>query len=372
MQRPILFFLLMLSSSLIAQTYHTHAYGRKIVFPDVPDYQTLTCDFHMHTVFSDGMVWPSIRVDEALRDSLDVIATTEHLEYQPKSADIPHPDRNRAFEIATRSARAYDLLVVNGSEITRSLPPGHVNAIFVEDANELLIEDSLEVFREANRQGAFTFWNHPNWLGQRDDAIAELTDFHKLLIDEELLHGIEVVNDRTYSDEALQIALDNDLTIIGTSDIHGLVDWQYNVPQGGHRPITLVFATEKTPEAIKEALFARRTVAYFNNLLIGREEHLKPLIEACLTAETQGYEGVRSVINVGIKNTSDTPFILANNSDFTFHANSDVIILEPHATTTLQVKTREQLDAFELPFTVLNGISAPNEHPEITFLVRTR
>jgi len=33
------------------------------------------------------------------------------------------------------------------------------------------------------------------------------------------------------------------LTIIGTSDIHGLIDWQYNVPQGGHRPITLVFAT---------------------------------------------------------------------------------------------------------------------------------
>lgn len=370
MQRTFLFLFLLASSQLFAQTQHTHAAGRAIKFPDIPGFQTLTCDFHMHTVFSDGNVWPNIRVEEALKDSLDVIAITEHLEYQPHLADIPHPDRNRAFELATQSAKAYDLLVIPGSEITRRLPPGHVNAIFVQDANKMLIQDSLEVFREAERQGAFTFWNHPNWLGQRRDAIAKLTDFHRFLIKENLLHGIEVVNDLTYSDEALQIALDNNLTIIGTSDVHGLVDWQYDVPNGGHRPITLVFATEKTPEAIKEALLNRRTVAYFNNLLIGREEHLLPLIESCLTIEKATYEGVRSVLNIDIKNTGDAPFILVNNSDFTFHANSDVIMIEPHTTTTLQLKTLQQLESLELPFTVLNGITAPKTHPEIVFKIK--
>jgi len=44
------------------------------------------------------------------------------------------------------------------------------------------------------------------------------------LIRDGLLQGIEVVNDTTYSDEALQIALDYNLTILGTSDIHGIVD----------------------------------------------------------------------------------------------------------------------------------------------------
>jgi hypothetical protein len=29
-------------------------------------------------------------------------------------------------------------------------------------------------------------------------------------------------------------------------DANPLVDWQYDVPHGGHRPITLVFATERT------------------------------------------------------------------------------------------------------------------------------
>ncbi|MEM9885126.1 MAG: hypothetical protein AAF849_04475 [Bacteroidota bacterium] len=47
---------------------------------------------------------------------------------------------------------------------------------------------------------------------------------HEKLIQEKLLHGIEVANDVTYSQEALQIALDHDLTIMGTSDIHDLVD----------------------------------------------------------------------------------------------------------------------------------------------------
>ena len=33
--------------------------------PDIPGYVTLKCDFHMHTVFSDGNVWPPIRTEEA-------------------------------------------------------------------------------------------------------------------------------------------------------------------------------------------------------------------------------------------------------------------------------------------------------------------
>ena len=85
---------------------------------------------------------------------------------------------------------------------------------------------------------------------------------------------------------------------MGTSDIHGLVDWQYNVPQGGHRPLTLVFAREKTEAGIKEALFARRTVAWFNNLLIGREEHLLPLIEASLEVKKATYQGKSSVVTL--------------------------------------------------------------------------
>ena len=140
MKKTILlcFTLLGIILSLSAQELeHTHRFNRKIEFPDVPGYKTLKCDFHMHTVFSDGSVWPDIRTQEAVKDGLDAISLTEHLEYQPHKDDIPHPDRNRAYEVARGSVDQEELLIIPGSEITRSMPPGHCNAIFIEDANKL-------------------------------------------------------------------------------------------------------------------------------------------------------------------------------------------------------------------------------------------
>ena len=342
---------------------------RLIEFPDVPGYLTLKCDLHMHTVFSDGNVWPNIRVQEALRDGLDAIALTDHLEYQPHQDDIPHPDKNRSYEIAAESAGDEPLIILNGSEVTRDMPPGHSNAIFLDDANWLLQDDPVAVFREANRQGAFTFWNHPHWTRQRANGVAALTDLHRQLIGEGLLQGIEVVNNLTYSDEALQIALDHNLTIIGTSDIHGLIDWQYNVPQGGHRPVTLVFATERSAGGIKEALHAKRTVVWFDNLLVGREEHVLPLIEASLTVQQAAYLDDTSVLSVLIENTSDAEYILDNKTVYTFHNTSDVVTLKPHRTTRLDIKTLDRKAALSLPFDVLNAVTAPNTHPEVVLEV---
>ncbi len=348
-----------------------HTHGRSIEFPDVPGFKTLICDFHQHTVFSDGSVWPDIRIQEALRDSIDAVSMTEHIEYQPYGADIPHPDRNRSYEIAEQRARPYDLMVVHGAEITRRMPPGHNNAIFIEDANKLMGLDSVEVFREANRQGGFVFWNHANWTGQNDDGIARMTATHEYLINEGLLHGIEVINDRTYSDEALQIALDYNLTIMATSDIHGLVDWQYNVPEGGHRPVTLVFAEERSPEATKEALLERRTVGWFNDMLVGRPEHLQPLMTACLEVVKAEYQGIKSVLEVVIKNHSDAPFLLMNQSEYTFHDYGDVLTIQPNVETTFLVKTLEQKENVELIFTVLNALTAPGEHPDLKLNIST-
>jgi len=342
------------------------AEARKISFPDVPGFQTLVCDLHQHTVFSDGNVWPTIRVEEAQKDGLDALAVTEHLEYQPHREDIPHPDRNRAYEIEKSAAANSDLMVILGSEITRSMPPGHCNAIFLQDANKLLEEDALTVFREANRQGAFVFWNHPNWTAQAPDGIAKLSDLHRQLIEEDLLHGIEVVNELTYSEEALQICLDNDLIILGTSDIHGLIDWDYDVPFGGHRPVTLVFAEERSQEALKAALVAGRTVVWFGNTLIGKEENMLPLINATLRIEEAAYQPNSAVLSVIVRNDSDVEFLLENTGDYTFHLDADIVSIPPNGSREILVKTRETLSGpFSATFRVLNAITAPRIHPEI-------
>ena len=56
---------------------------QEITLPMIDGYQLLKCDFHMHTIFSDGIVWPTLRVQEAWEEGLDAIAITDHIEGQP-------------------------------------------------------------------------------------------------------------------------------------------------------------------------------------------------------------------------------------------------------------------------------------------------
>ena len=349
--------------------------NREITFPDLDNYLTLVCDFHTHSVFSDGSVWPDIRVEEAERDKIDVLAVTEHLEYQPHISDIPHPDRNRSYQLATKYSNS-DLLIVSGAEITRRMPLGHANAIFLEDANKLhsadeiagiVPKDDMRPFEAANKQKAFVFWNHPTWRQEQYGDVV-ITEMHKTLFSKGYLHGVEVVNEFEYSEESLQIALDYDLTIIGNSDIHGLVDWDYEISEGGHRPVTLVFAKEKSEKAIKKALFKKQTVVWNRNTLIGREEWLLPLINASLEVVSVEYK--RDAAHVRIKNKSDVRFILKNNSSFNFFINSDLVEIPAQDTIKLSVLTKGVLESFSLEFEVQNAIFAPRKHPVIKLEVK--
>ena len=369
------------------------AQERAIEFPDVDGYRTFSVDLHTHSVFSDGMVWPIIRMQESERDGLTLMAVTEHLEYQPRREDIPHPDRNRSYIVAAEYAEEAesDVIVVNGAEITRSMPPGHVNAVFISDANELLVEtgdadyatrlqpstselqaaserEARQAIEAANEQNGFVFWNHPNWPRQRPDGVARLTDMHRDLIAEGLLHGIEVANGDFYSAESLQIALDNDLAILGVSDVHYLIDWDYRPNDGGHRTVTLVFAEERTAESIKEALHANRTVAWLGNWLIGREDALMPLLEASLrltkVERSQGDE----LIDIRLSNMSDASFDLRVTSGHRFNGPPSTMRVEPHSDLDLAI-SGESRTSFEMAFEVLNAITAPETHPTLRLAV---
>ncbi|NNG11457.1 MAG: PHP domain-containing protein, partial [Arenibacter sp.] len=50
----LLFFL-----SLNAQT-HSHSGAQPFTYPNIDGFVTLKTDLHMHSVFSDGKVWPTI------------------------------------------------------------------------------------------------------------------------------------------------------------------------------------------------------------------------------------------------------------------------------------------------------------------------
>lgn len=362
---------------------------RAIVFPDTAQHKTLVLDLHTHSVFSDGHVWPNVRVAEAEKDGLDGLAITEHLEWQPHRQDILHPDRNRAFEIALDAAADLDLLIIRGSEITRLMPVGHINAVFITDANELLIPDHAEFSKDdpwafrssaikwpaqnaldaAAKQGAFLFWNHPYSLNQFSTGKAELTDFHIANIKANKLHGIEVANGKTYSAEAFQIALDYDLALIGVSDVHNLIDWDYEPAgdRGGHRPVTLVFVSDHSVEGIQSALFARRTVVWFENQLLGREEVIQPLLRASLSISQMKYRQDTQVAEITFTNVSDVHFNLRYEGDYTFMENADRIKVPAHSSLTIHVKPGEVLDQIKLLFSVENALTAPKTHARMVF-----
>jgi len=402
---PFLLFLLisgLLITNSSGQPVGEQSQARSIEFPNPEGYVTLVADLHTHTVFSDGDVWPTIRIEEARKDGIDVISFTEHLEYQPHIEDIPHPDRNRSFELGQLAVSNSDLMVIRGAEITRQInddlkAPGHINAVFIQDANKLYRydasrkEEALAQFRpqatihspaeeynaiarlwpaeqamqEANAQSAFVFWNHPAWFAQRPDGIATLENIHKQFIADGLLHGIEVVNMHWFSESGLQIALDNNLTILGTSDVHQLIDWDYEPHHGGHRPVTLILAETNTEASVKEALFARRTVVWFNDLLIGEERNVVPLLKASLTIASASYTPDTTILEVTFRNVSDATFQLKNLSSYTFAEDDDYLVIPQHSETMIPINVIERLSSVELEFEVLNAIVAPKTHPNL-------
>jgi len=328
----------------------------KVNIPNLNGFVTLKCDFHIHTVFSDGNVWPTVRVNEAYLEGLDAISITDHIEYRPKSDDIK-ASHNRSYEIALPTAKAQGIILIRGSEITRSMPPGHHNAIFLTDCDELDQKEWMDAFRAAQKQNAFIFWNHPGWDSQQPDTTLWWAE-HTKMLEQGVMMGIEVVNGDEYYPEAHQWCLEKKLTMIGNSDVHNPIQMQYNFANGAHRTMTLVFAKEATAEGIYEALKERRTAIYSKERLIGEERYLKELLENALD------------IKVEKASTTSARITITNNSDLIFHLkktkHDERLIyfrnytIVPHGKHVFTVRLQDGAQGGDVNFSVENFLTQPN------------
>jgi len=357
---------------LILSVLLSHGQTRKIIYiPDIPGYTTLKCDFHLHTVFSDGTVWPSVRVEEAWLDGLDAISITDHIEYRPHSKDIT-ADHNRSFEIAEPLANSLNILLIRGAEISRSMPPGHLNALFIKNANLLDRENVTDALKEARDQGAFILWNHPGWKIQQPDTTL-WWDEHTRLLKSDLMHGIEVFNDKEYYPEAIDWAFEKRLTILCNSDVHSPIGMSYD-PENGHRPMTLVFAKSRTQGGIREALFSRRTVAYFNNTLAGTAGLLESLFFA--SVEIRNHPG-------RLSNGETKSLEITNNSDIDFEIElvqpgigfdvNEKTILKAHRVTPIELRGNsaqvENMQELKIYYQVNNMMVSSTENLVVTLAV---
>lgn len=289
------------------------AIRRIVSIPNIDGYLTLKCDFHMHTVFADAQVSPVGRVREAWQDGLDVIAMTEHIAVH-KNKGIKLKDYNLPIKLAVKEGKKWGLMVVPAVEITRTKPFGHMNALFIKDPNVFeetrykvdengkLLRDKdgnripnpteMDDFRKAEEQGAFMIWNHPGW----PDKKCTLYPLHKQLIKEGRIHAVELFNGSEWYPKVLDWFDDYKLPMMANTDIHDTSEFVYG---DGIRPMTLVFAKEYTLESLREALFAGRMLAVFDNKIAGDSKYIEQLIDASLQIKViNADKGVLEVTNI--------------------------------------------------------------------------
>ena len=356
--------MLLVSASAFAYT------ANKIVFPDIKDYKTLKGDFHIHTIFSDGDVWPETRVSEAVWEGLDILAITDHLDTRSrkwiKGGIISEEcDRNTPYKLARKAAARNGLLLINGGELSRRRPSGHTNVLFVKDNNKIVSEaekfddDNAKATKagltEARKQGAFIMWNHPHWEKYAPNKTV-IGPVQKKLLKNGFFDAIEVYNAGCgYSREAHDWCLKYNLAIMGCSDYHGPVFCNIDHKGGEHRVVTLVFTEEKSVASVREAMDAKRTAIFVDDMIYGREQELKPLFDACI--QVKDVQWSEKGVSCTLENVSSVPVRITKAPGTEKYRYSRHFVIPPFSTLRFSVQP------------LLEGNVSPNLDPSVKEIV---
>ena len=322
---------------------------RKVIsIPDIDGYKTFKCDFHTHTVYADAHVSPEGRVQEDWYDGLDVMAMTEHVGVHKTGIDMP--DRNVPIVKAKAEGAKFGMIVIPGVEITRAKPFGHMNFLFVKDANvfsedryltdkdgEYLTDDlgrkinNDETLQDdiaaALEQDCFIQWNHPGW----PDRKCDMYDIHKEMLAKGLINAVEICNHQEWYPKVLDWFDEFHIPMTANTDQHrpAVVDYGHVI-----RPMTLVFARERTLESVREAMFAGRMVAFWDNTLAGDATWLEQLVHHSL--QVRVIDAAKGRIEV--TNISDIRF------ETMYGTHMNPVILYPRSAIIMTVKKGQKIE----------------------------
>ena len=361
------------NSQMLRPCGYQDDYRKEIVLPQVNGYNVYTADLHTHTIFSDGQVMPELRVREAWKDGLDVIAITDHIEYRRHESTLVEylnkyvgkkhkeavnhkisdgeitkdgimVDLNTSVRMAEKSARNYGLTIIPGTEITRNVSvAGHYNALFTTDNNLIFDSDAYQSIKNAKSQGALVMHNHPGW---RKTSL-DYSELDQKVYGEGLIDGVEVMNGNEFYPSIIDRAIENGIFIAANSDIHATTSEEYRAV-GYDRPMTLILAKDKSLASLREALEQNRTLAYGYGALSGAEQLLMDFFLASVKVESIAPQTVL------LTNLSSVSYTLRR-------GKGNQIILPPMASIRLSVGK----DATSIKLQVLNMWSGADRHPEV-------
>lgn len=357
----------------------------EIVLPKVNGYNCYKADFHNHTIFSDGDLTPRQRIREAWMDGLDIVALTDHLEYRrqeqgmlnalaPYNADgkpytyypanIELVKSTRTTGVMCNYDAVYDeakafvkqcampIMLVKGIELSREpFQLGHFSALFVKDISSIYNKDIKQALRNVHAQGGLVIHNHPAYRRTTSDK----SKMQAELYDEGLIDGVEIVNDLTFYPKIIRRAVEENLIMLGASDIHRPTMEIYG-SQGFFRTMTFIMAKECTEKAIREALEKRRTIAYSGGDLMGEEKLLSDFFNAAIDCRLSLYN----------EHEKTGYYLLTNNSSITYRVayGGAIYELEPFKVVMLGYKNSTAKES-HLALCVENMWHIDYQHPTV-------
>jgi len=250
------------------------AYQQRFDFPNVGPYLVLRCDFHMHTVNSDGRLTTRDRVEESKELGYDAIAITDH-------------GTTRAYRVAKYIGDQLGLIVIRGHET--GIKGGEHYVVLGVDSSYVPIdshrwarkkgEETIfyqDAMTDVAKHGGLIIWAHPH------TGLNECTIWGT---QQGIVVGVELKNDvvgegwntekshgTNWYPKAFEWAMEYNWAVLACTDAHS--------KRKDNPAVTLVFATERTDKAVLEAIRNRRTVAWFDGMLWGRKELLSQLMSA--------------------------------------------------------------------------------------------
>ncbi|MGB9619159.1 MAG: PHP domain-containing protein, partial [Armatimonadota bacterium] len=266
--------------------------ARRFDFPNVGPYMVLRGDFHMHTINSDGKLTTRERVEESKELGYDAIAITDH-------------GTVRAYRVAKYVGDQLGLIVIRGHE-TGMKGKEHYVVLGVDSTYvpvdshrwaEAKGEETAfyeEQMENVARHGGIIVWAHPH---------VELREPTLWGTRQGILVGVELKNDVVGSGwntieshgthwypNAFEWAMEHNWAVLACTDVHS--------KRKNNPAVTLLFATERSEKGVMEAIRARRTVAWFDDMLWGRKDLLSRLM-AYMVVPSRSPDGKLTLKNLG-------------------------------------------------------------------------
>ena len=117
-------------------------------------------------------------------------------------------------------------------------------------------------------------------------------------------------------------------------------------------------------------MFAKRTVVWFKNMLIGRQSDLSPLLAASLKVTAMRYQPDTVIAEIDLQNTSDADFEARYNGPYSLGLSSDRFTIPAHSEITIEIKPGKIMTQIDLPLILENTLIEPNKHASMNLIAK--